>query len=71
MQSSAKTVSEYLNEIPQERSDQLKKVREVILTNLPEGIKETMNWGMISYEVPLSVNARIYRIFKNLQKKLV
>jgi hypothetical protein len=25
----------------------------LILENLPEGIQESMNWGMISYEIPL------------------
>ena len=28
-------------------------VRKVVRANLPTGIVETMNWGMISYEVPL------------------
>ena len=26
----------------------------MVLANLPDGIVETMNWGMISYEIPLS-----------------
>ncbi|GAB4178286.1 MAG: DUF1801 domain-containing protein [Calditrichia bacterium] len=29
-------------------------VREVILQNLSDGYEEAMNWGMISYQVPLS-----------------
>jgi hypothetical protein len=28
-------------------------VRDVVLQHLPEGYREAMNWGMISYEVPL------------------
>jgi hypothetical protein len=28
-------------------------VRQVILENLPPGYQESMNWGMICYEVPL------------------
>jgi hypothetical protein len=28
-------------------------VRETILENLPDGYDEVMNWGMITYEVPL------------------
>src|SRR6185369_13191065 len=28
-------------------------VRKIILKNLPKGFQETINWGMISYEVPL------------------
>ena len=29
-------------------------MRDVILQRLPEGYEETMNWGMISYEIPLA-----------------
>jgi hypothetical protein len=28
-------------------------MRQLILDNLPEGYEETINWGMISYEIPL------------------
>lgn len=54
MQSNAKTVEEYMDEIPAERKEQLNPVRDVILKNLPDGFEECMNWGMITYEVPLS-----------------
>ena len=60
MQSNAKTVEEYIAEAPEERREQIRKVRKVILDNLPEGYVETMNWGMISYEVPLSVYPDTY-----------
>ena len=52
--SSAKTVSSYLQELPENRREALIKVRKVILKNLPKGYKETMNWGMISYEIPFA-----------------
>jgi hypothetical protein len=51
--SSAKTVSEYLEELPVERREVISRVREMILKNLPEGYRESMNWGMITYEIPL------------------
>ena len=54
MRSNATTVSDYLEELPQDRRMQIETVRDVILANLPEGIAETMNWGMISYEIPLA-----------------
>ena len=54
VQSSAETVKEYLKELPEEKSEVVTKVREVILNNLPDGYEENMNWGMICYEVPLS-----------------
>lgn len=51
--SGASSVAEYLNELPEDRRGVVSRVRDVILWNLPEGYQEAMNWGMISYEVPL------------------
>lgn len=51
--SQAKTVEEYLNTLPADRRAVVSKVRSVILEWLPEGYEEAMNWGMISYQVPL------------------
>jgi uncharacterized protein YdhG (YjbR/CyaY superfamily) len=53
VRSAASTVEEYLADLPDERRDAIAEVREVILANLPDGYEETMNWGMICYEVPL------------------
>ena len=53
MQSEASTVAEYLAELPEERREAISSVRDVILENLPDGFEETMNWGMITYELPL------------------
>ena len=55
MQSSAQTVEEYLNEIPQERKPYFLKLRETILNNIPEGFSEEMNYGMLGYVVPHSI----------------
>jgi uncharacterized protein YdhG (YjbR/CyaY superfamily) len=54
MQSKAKTVAEYLSDLPDNRLEAIETVRDVILENLPEGFEEVMNWGMITYQVPLS-----------------
>ena len=54
MQSETKTVSEYLASLEPEKAAVIKKLRSVIKKNLPKGFAETMRWGMISYEVPLS-----------------
>ena len=53
VQSNAATVKEYLEELPDDRRKAISKVRAVIRKNLPKGFVETMNWGMITYEVPL------------------
>lgn len=55
MQSKATTVEQYLRELPDDRRDQIKQVREVILQYLPNDYEEVMNWGMITYQVPFSI----------------
>ena len=55
MKSDATTVEEYLAGLPQQRQADLETVREVILNNLAEGFVESMNFGMIAYEVPLEM----------------
>jgi hypothetical protein len=58
--SGATTVDEYLAELPEDRRAAIAEVREVVLRNLPEGYVETMNWGMISYEIPLERYPKTY-----------
>ncbi len=54
MRSNAATVDQYLSELSDDRLEAVEAVRDVILENLPEGYEEAMNWGMITYQVPLS-----------------
>lgn len=51
--SNATTAEEYLAELPDERREVVATLRDLILENLPEGYQESINFGMISYEVPL------------------
>ena len=51
--SKAKTVDEYLAELPEDRRAALDSVREAILEHLPEGYEETIQHGMIGYVIPL------------------
>ncbi|GMR14318.1 MAG: DUF1801 domain-containing protein [Gemmatimonadota bacterium] len=60
MRSNATTVEEYIAELPDERAEAIRTVREAILTNLPSGFEETMNWGMITYQVPLETYPDTY-----------
>lgn len=55
MQSTATTVEQYLQELPEERKEVMEKLREVILDNLPKGFEECMNYGMLGYVVPHSL----------------
>ncbi|MHB1224127.1 MAG: DUF1801 domain-containing protein [Gemmatimonadaceae bacterium] len=52
--SAATTVDQYLAELPPERRGVIAAMRDLVLRHLPEGYEEVMNWGMISYEVPLA-----------------
>jgi hypothetical protein len=54
MQSDAATVEAYLAELPDDRRPVLEAVRRVVLDHLPEGFEEVMQYGMISWVVPLS-----------------
>ncbi len=56
----AKNISEYLAAIPEERRASIEKVRQTILKNLPEGYEEALEWGMITYQVPLDVYPDTY-----------
>ena len=60
MHSDATTVERYLSELDDDRQAAVSAVRGVILDNLPDGYEETMQYGMISYIVPLSVLADTY-----------
>ncbi|HSV86055.1 MAG TPA: DUF1801 domain-containing protein [Levilinea sp.] len=49
----ATTVEAYLDELPAQRKEVVARVRQLILENLPEGYQESINWGMITYGIPL------------------
>src|ERR1043166_6063897 len=55
MTSKAKTVSEYLKALPEDRRAAISAVRDVILANLSKGYAECMQYGMIGYVVPHSL----------------
>lgn len=55
MTSKAKTVTEYLAELPPDRRKAIETVRRVIKKNLGKGYAEGMSYGMIGYYVPHSV----------------
>jgi hypothetical protein len=59
-QSKAKTPAAYLKELPADRRREVARVREMVRKHLPAGYRETMNWGMITYEVPLERHPKTY-----------
>ncbi|MFT3669773.1 MAG: DUF1801 domain-containing protein [Pseudoxanthomonas sp.] len=52
--SKAKTVEEYLAELPEDRRAVIASVRALVNRHIPDGYVEAMNWGMVAWEVPLS-----------------
>ena len=60
MKSSAPTVQQYLAELPEDRRAIVEAVREMVLHNLPEGYRESMRWGLITYEIPLERYPKTY-----------
>jgi len=55
MQSKAKTVTQYLAELPADRRKAIEQVRAMIRKHLPKGYEEMMQYGMIGYAVPLKL----------------
>jgi hypothetical protein len=53
VQSDADTVEDYLAALPEDRRPAIEAVREVVVANLPDGFEEVVQYGMVSYIVPL------------------
>ena len=60
MKSKANNIEQYLNELPDHRKEAISIVKQTILESLPDGYDEVMNWGMITYEVPLETYPNTY-----------
>jgi uncharacterized protein YdhG (YjbR/CyaY superfamily) len=65
------TVAEYLAALPPDRRDALSAVRKTINENLPDGYEEGMQFGMISWYVPLAVYPAGYGENKKVPLPLV
>jgi Domain of unknown function (DU1801) len=55
MTSKAELPEDYIEELPEDRKPVMQALREAILTNLPQGFQEIMNYGMLGYVVPHSI----------------
>ena len=64
MQYDVNTVEEYIGALPEDRKPIVEKLRNLILTNLPEGFAEQLSYGMIGYVVPLSIYPKGYHTKK-------
>lgn len=60
MNTVSSSVSAYLNSLPDDRRAAIERLRKLILRHLPAGYEETMQYDMISYNVPLSLFKETY-----------
>ena len=54
------TPEEYIASLPEDRAKQIGQMRELILQHLPDGYEEQMDFGMISYVIPLDTYPETY-----------
>lgn len=55
MRYEAHTPEQYVVQLPEDRKEAIRRLREAINANLPAGFEETMSYGMIGYVVPHSL----------------
>ena len=54
------TAEEYIAALPEERAEQISRLRDLVLRRLPEGYVEEMDFGMIAYVIPLETYPATY-----------
>ncbi|WP_070138407.1 DUF1801 domain-containing protein [Crocinitomix algicola] len=62
MQYKASSPEDYIRQIPEERQEVVKKLRQIIKENLPEGFEEGIQYGMVGYYVPHSIYPKGYHV---------
>lgn len=60
MHSDAATVTDYVLSLPEPRRSEIERTLEIVRPALPEGLAESMDYGMITWSVPLTVEPDTY-----------
>lgn len=60
MNNNIRAVEDYIEALPPDRKEAIRKLRKIIQENLPEGFEENFSYGMIGYVIPLSLYPRGY-----------
>ena len=60
MQYKANSPEDYINQLPEDRQEPIKKLRAIIRNNIPKGFEEAISYGMIGYVVPHSIYPKGY-----------
>ena len=55
MRYEATSPEDYISQLPEDRIEPIKKIRQIILDNLPKGMEEQMSYGMLGFVIPHSV----------------
>ena len=62
MKHNERSVNAYIESLPDDRKNSIKRIRATILENLPTGFEETILYGMIAYVVPHSIYPNGYHV---------
>ncbi len=62
MKIEAKSIKEYIKELPEERKKAIEKIRDIANKSLPKEIKEELSYGMIGYVVPHKIYPKGYHV---------
>lgn len=60
MTSKVELPQDYIDALPDDRKQAISAIREAILTNLPQGFREEMSYGMLGYVVPHAIYPKGY-----------
>lgn len=60
MHSDAQTVAAYLDSLEPARREEIERTLQFVREALPEGLEESMDYGMISWSIPLSTKPDTY-----------
>lgn len=60
MKSGEDTVAGYIASLPENRAVVISEIRDLVNKHIKSGFEETMRWGMISWEIPLSQYPNTY-----------
>jgi Domain of unknown function (DU1801) len=66
MQSKAKTVNQYIDELPEDRKKVIIAMRKALKQNLPKGFEEGVGYGMIGFSVPHKLYPKGYHVTPHL-----
>jgi uncharacterized protein YdhG (YjbR/CyaY superfamily) len=55
MKVTTETIDAYMEQLPDDRKEVMKKLHITVLSNLPKGFEAQINYGMIGYVVPHSI----------------